>query len=229
MNAKFISIAFLISTSGLLLCFSGCGHDQELISIDITPSTETFGAANIPVIDNMGAQVQLRALGTYIHPPVTKDITNSVTWTSNTPQMVSVNSTGLITATGLSCGGTLISATVQTNSDTNGQHASGAIVTGTMTANVVCFTGTGGGGSGPLLTVTFMGNGSGTVTSSPSGINCANTNINCAASFASGTPITLTATPVSSTFGGWSNGCVSSNPSCSFTLQNNTTVTATFN
>ena len=28
--------------------------------------------------------MQLRALGTYIHPPVTKDITNQVTWESNT-------------------------------------------------------------------------------------------------------------------------------------------------
>jgi hypothetical protein len=229
MNGKFFSIAFLVATSALLLCFSGCGHNQELVSIDVEPTIETFGASTIPVIDNKGAQVQLRALGTYIHPPVTKDITNSVTWTSNTPQMVTVDSSGLITATGLSCGGTLISATLQTNNDANGQHASGAIVTGTMTANVVCFTGTGGGGSGPLLTVTFMGNGSGTVTSSPSGINCANTDTSCTASFASGTSITLTATPVGSTFGGWSDGCVSSSPSCTFSLQNNTTVTATFN
>jgi len=39
-----------------------------------------------------------------IHPPVTKDITNQVTWNSNTPDMVTVSSTGLITDTGFSCG-----------------------------------------------------------------------------------------------------------------------------
>jgi len=52
------------------------------------------------VIDNAGAGVQLRALGSYIHPPVTKDITNKVTWASNDTRMFSVSSTGLLTATG---------------------------------------------------------------------------------------------------------------------------------
>ena len=47
--------------------------------------------------------------------------------------------------------------------------------------------------------------GSGTVTSSPSGIDCGNT---CSASFNSGISVTLNAVPaVGSTFAGWSNGC----------------------
>lgn len=118
-----------------------CGHDQELVSIAITPLVETFGASDIPVPDDRGLNVQLRALGTYIHPPVTKDITDQVTWTSNTPQMVTVDSTGLITATGETCGNSIISATLTTNQSAGQISSSGALVTGTMTANVVCFTG----------------------------------------------------------------------------------------
>lgn len=132
----------LILLGALMLYLPACGHDQQLVSIAIQPSTETFGAANIPVSADRGATVHLAALGTYIHPPVTKDITNQVTWSSNTPMMVTVDpATGVITATGEACGGTIISATVVTNHSTGGINSSGALVTGSMTANVVCFTG----------------------------------------------------------------------------------------
>jgi len=123
------AVAFLIPS---------CGHDQQLTGITIQPATETFGAANIPVSADAGLNVQLVAYGSYIHPPVTKDITSQVTWSSNTPQMVTVNSTGLITATGDACGGTIISATITKNSSDGGISSAGAIVTGSMTANVVC-------------------------------------------------------------------------------------------
>jgi hypothetical protein len=228
MNRKWFSIAALIIAAISLLSVSSCGDPQELQSISIVPSVETFGASTTPVIDDAGANVQLRALGSYLHPPVTKDITDQVTWTSNTPAMVTVNSTGLITVTGGPCGGTLISATVQTNSDAGGVSASGAIVTGYMTANVVCFTGTSTSGE-PILTVTFPGTGTGTVTSSPSGLNCASTGPQpCVASFPSGTSVTLTATPVApSVFDGWAGGCTGS--VCTIDLQNDTAVTATFN
>ena len=128
----------LIVALGCLLFGLSCGRDQQLASIEIQPGVETFGAANIPVPANAGATVQLRALGNYIHPPVTKDITNQVTWTSNTPQMVTVDSTGLITVTGNACGGTTVSATKVTNKSAGGLGSTGALVTGTMTANVVC-------------------------------------------------------------------------------------------
>ena len=123
----------------LLAALSGCGHDQQLVSITIEPATETFGAETIPVNLDAGLNVQLRALGSYIHPPVTKDITNQVTWVSNTPDMVTVNATGLITATGHSCGSTIITATVMTNHSTGDIPSTGALVTGSMTARVVCF------------------------------------------------------------------------------------------
>ena len=53
-----------------------------------------------------------------------------------------------------------------------------------------------------LLTVTKVGSGSGTITSSPTGINCGS---DCTESYPMGTVVTLTATPVSgSQFDGWS-------------------------
>lgn len=75
------------------------------------------------------------------------------------------------------------------------------------------------------LSVTAAGTGGGTIASSPAGINCGQT---CSASFASGTAVTLTATPnAGSTFTGWSGGC-SGTGACSVTLTANTSVTATF-
>ncbi len=230
MSRTWFSIVALIATAISLVGVSSCGDPQELVSITIQPGTETIGASDIPVSADAGAQVQLRALGSYLHPPVVKDITNQVTWTSNTPQMFTVNSTGLLTATGLSCGGTLVSATVQTNADASGVSSSGAVITGYMTANVTCFTSSssGGGGSEPTVSVTFPGSGSGTVTSSPLGLSCASTATNCSASFPTGTNLTLTATPFG-TFGGWSGCGTVSGDTCTINnLTNNVAVTATF-
>jgi len=82
-----------------------------------------------------------------------------------------------------------------------------------------------GGGSDVSLTVTSAGSGSGTITSTPSGINCPGT---CTANFASGTQITLTATPGTSyTFDGWSGAC-SGTAACTVTLTAAETATATF-
>jgi len=80
--------------------------------------------------------------------------------------------------------------------------------------------------SGFGLTVAKSGSGSGTVTSSPAGINCGAT---CSASFASGASVTLTATPASgSTFAGWSGAC-SGTGACAVALTAARSVTAAFN
>lgn len=220
-------LAFVLAV--FLVSALSCGHEQQLVGITIQPDTENFGAANIPVNLDAGLSVQLRALGQYIHPPVTKDITNQVTWASNTPDMVSVNSTGMITATGGACGGTLISATVNTNHSIGNLSSSGAIITSNMQANVICFTGTSTGGSGPLLTVQFIGAAnSGSVIISPPGVPCAT---NCAVVLPSGTVVNVTATANTGfTFGGW-NGCDSmSGQTCIINgLTADRTVTVTFN
>ena len=78
---------------------------------------------------------------------------------------------------------------------------------------------------GPTLTVTKSGAGTGTVTSNLPGINCGTA---CAASYATGTPVTLTATPATgSTFMGWTGGC-SGTGTCVVTMSADTTVTAAF-
>jgi len=76
------------------------------------------------------------------------------------------------------------------------------------------------------LTVSKAGGGTGTVTSSPAGINCGAT---CNANIPNGS-VTLTAAPASgSNFTGWTNaGSCTTSLSCTFTLSANTTVTATF-
>ena len=227
MIRKLIGVVALILVASVLVSLSSCGRDQQLESITVQPSSETFGDSNTPVIANAGAQVQLRALGNYIHPPVTKDITDKVTWNSNTPQMMTVDSSGLLSVTGLACGATLVSATVNTNTSTGGISSSGAIVTGYMTGNVTCFTGSGGGG--PLLALKFQGNGSGTVSSDPPGLSCS---APCATQgFTIGTQVTLTATPTgTSSFGSWQ-GCDSpgtTNP-CVVSLSADRVVTVSFN
>jgi len=218
MVRNWLLVILVCAVAALVL---SCGHGQILTSITIDPATETFGASNIPVAADAGLSVQLRALGNYDYPPATKDITNQVTWASNTPQMVTVNQTGLITATGLECGGTLVSATV-TASSTNNTSPPGTILTGTMTANVVCFSGT-----GPTLTVEFApATGTGTVTSSPAGLAC--TGNPCAASFPTGTNVVLTAAP-NSVFVGWLGCDITSGEVCTvLNLTNSRTVTVTF-
>jgi uncharacterized repeat protein (TIGR02543 family) len=76
-----------------------------------------------------------------------------------------------------------------------------------------------------MLSVTKAGSGSGTVTSSPAGIDCGAT---CAASFPNGTMVTLTATPdAGSTFTGWIGDCTGTGP-CTVTMDQDRAVTASF-
>jgi hypothetical protein len=225
MSRKWFALAALVIVASSLLAVSSCGDPQELVSIQIQPGSETFGASNIPLIQDVGLQAQLTALGTYVHPPVTKDITSQVTWASNETQVASITSGGLLTVPGVACGGTLITATVQTNADASGVSSSGAIVSGNMLATVVCFTGT-----GPTITIDFAGTGTGTVSSSPTGLGCsASPNTSCTGSFPTGTTVTLTAVP-NGTFGGWAGCDINSGTSCVIqNLTSDVTVTATFN
>src|SRR5690348_7857748 len=81
--------------------------------------------------------------------------------------------------------------------------------------------------SGPSfpLTVSLAGTGSGTVSSSPAGINCPSV---CSANFSSGQSVTLTAAANSgSTFAGWSGAC-SGTATCSVSITSSQAVTATF-
>jgi hypothetical protein len=78
------------------------------------------------------------------------------------------------------------------------------------------------------LTVTKAGGGTGTVTSSPAGISCGTT---CNQNVDYNTMVTLTAAPntPSSTFGGWSGACTNATGTCTVTMTQARSVTATFN
>ena len=76
------------------------------------------------------------------------------------------------------------------------------------------------------LSVSKSGTGSGTLSSSPAGINCGAT---CSANFAQGTSVSLTPTPASgSVFAGWGGAC-SGTGSCTVTMDAAKSVSATFN
>ena len=83
-----------------------------------------------------------------------------------------------------------------------------------------------GTGTSETLTVNKAGTGTGTVTSNPSGINCGAT---CSANFASGTLVALTAAQTGgSTFSGWGGACTNAAGTCTVTMSQSQTVTATF-
>jgi hypothetical protein len=102
--------------------------------------------------------------------------------------------------------------------------------TGIVTTGTSTFTQgtTGGGGNLPSLTVYLVGLGSGTVTSTPPGINCTGSGTGCTANFVLGSSVTLSAT--SPGFGGWSANCTPDTATtCTLVMSDNATVGAIFN
>lgn len=77
-----------------------------------------------------------------------------------------------------------------------------------------------------MLSVQKSGTGSGTVASSPAGIDCGS---NCSAEYAEGTVVQLTATPdANSTFAGWSGACTGTQLTCNVTVDTAKSVVARF-
>lgn len=108
--------------AGLALSLCGC-DSPSLVSIAVTPTAQYFTYT-------AGLQVQFKAIGTFDqgnHPKTTQDITNEVTWTSNTPGIATITNTGLVTTTGVDWGNSLITASM------NGFTG---LIRGTATVNV---------------------------------------------------------------------------------------------
>jgi hypothetical protein len=185
-----------------LLAFTHCSSDRQLNSIDVIPSNES--------LTSDAQTVQYKAVGHFNRSPVTEDITSQVIWTSSSSFVAVIDSSGL--ATGGGNGTTTILA-----SSTAGRH--GAEITGVATLTV---------GATLPLSVTFGGNGTGKVTSTPPGITCPSA---CGALFAPGTSVNLIATAdPGSTFAGWT-GCEAPTTTnvCTVVMNDARIVTATFN
>ena len=81
-------------------------------------------------------------------------------------------------------------------------------------------------GANSILTVTRSGNGTGSVTSDPAGIDCGNT---CQYGFATDTVVTLAATPAAdSNFAGWTGAGCSGAGTCTVTMDRKASVAASF-
>ena len=193
---------------------------HDLVSITVIPNATGCGATSgcPQIVAVVGGTAQFLAIGNYNTAPLSQDITNQVSWISSAVQIATVNPTGLALA--VSVGQTTITAIGKANS--------GADIAGTSNLTVQAS----GGGQVPTLTVSEVGLGTGTVTSSPVGINCTS-NVGCSATYAIGTVVTLIAVPATgSTFEGWSSNCTTiTATSCSIILNSNTNepVAAIFN
>ncbi|MFZ0321655.1 MAG: hypothetical protein WAL56_21205 [Candidatus Sulfotelmatobacter sp.] len=215
MSRKWFSVIVIIALATFLASVPSCGFNQHLVSISIPESGGTFGGTG------PGIFFDFTAIGTYIHPPQTKNITDIVTWQSDNPQVVQVSSTGVVTPN-VSCGLANISATYF---DSPNQVTSNVVP---ITVNGPAADGCTPAGPEPTLTVSFAGLGSGTVTGS---ISCSSPG-SCSEQFPIGSTLTLTASPTNnSSFAGWS-GCTSTSgidaTVCTVNLQIDLTVTATF-
>jgi hypothetical protein len=139
---------------------------------------------------------------------------------------------------GINCGATctaafdhgasvMLTATADSGSVFTGWNGSGCSGTGTCVVTMdAAKSVTADFTPGRVLTVTKSGTGGGTVTSSPTGINCGG---DCTETYLDTTVVTLTATPDgTSTFTGWSDPGCPGTGTCMVTMDANKTVDAVF-
>ena len=227
MKRRYVGLAMgAVIAMGAALSLPSCGHDQKLVSIAVTPQSAIYPTPK-------SLYVNFTATGTYIHPPVQKDITALVTWSAAVPELLIINDNGVagrIAPDGTDCGISDISATAQEGTGGAGNIVIGyATVTVQDPTNPLC---PGGSTTSGELVVTPAGSGTGITTSQPGGISCPGTA--CGAQFPAGELVTLTATAnAGSTFATWA-GCtpLPTNPDeCTATIPGGgiVNVTATFN
>jgi YVTN family beta-propeller protein len=180
---------------------------------------------------------------------LTNDTTVSATFTVIPSFLLSVTDAGTGSGTvtsnpsGINCGATcsasfqsgtqvVLTAAPAVGSAFSGWSGAGCTGTGTCTVTMsaaMSVTATFTLIPPVTLTVVEAGTGAGLVTSSPPGINCSASSNQCAAQFAVGTKVTLTASAsAGSIFTGWSGGGCSGTNGCTLTLSADTIVTASF-
>jgi hypothetical protein len=214
MKRSYIGLALgALVALGAVLSLPSCGHDQKLVSIQVSPPSFTF------LVATSDQTTQYHAYGTYIHPPATKDITDQVTWRvdglADVVAVVSGTPAGTVTTEG-GCG---VSDVVATAPEGTGGSSNIVVGYGTVTVDnpdiAYC---PGGSSQQATLAVVLAGSGLGTVTSVPAGIiTCPGS---CGAQILVGSLVVLQATPnTGRMFVSW-NGCTPGNPSttCSLTM-----------
>jgi sugar lactone lactonase YvrE len=178
-----------------------------LVSIAVTPN---------PASVVTGGTQQFTATGTFSDNS-TQNLTSTATWSSSNTAIATINAAGL--ASGVTAGGPVTVTAAQ-----SGINGTAALTV--TAAPPPTFT----------LTVATAGTGNGTVTSQAGlapAISCTTgSGTGCTASYNSGQSVVLTATPLAtnnSTFAGWSGACTNTTGTCSVTMNQAQSVTATFN
>jgi len=154
-----------------------------------------------PVLPNISSdqQIQFSVVGFYSDGTLQTLNSSQGQWSSSDASIAKIDGSGLATSIGPQGSSTI------------------AVTADSMTSSTVLSV------AEPVLTIGFLGSGSGTVVSSPPGINCSST---CGVAFLPGI-ITLTATPTR-LFGGWQ-GCDStSGLTCTVDLVGSRTVLVAF-
>jgi len=217
----------LTATAMLTVVNQGTGGNT-LQSIDVIPANQTVNLVN--------ETAQYIAIGNYSGTPGTQDLTDQVTWSSSDVRIATIDPAGLATGVG-DCGSMQQVTTITALAP----PSTGTAITGTATFTI----GTCGTNNLPTLAVYEVGQGTGVVTSSPSGVDCPGSGqAGCTANFPLNSMVDLSAAPnTGSVFGGFSANCTAVLPdpnpctkqsnvqscTCSVTMGNNTAVGAIFN
>ena len=105
MNAKWVSIAGLMFVAAILLSQPSCARPQQLVAINLSP-------AGGYVFHGFGASGTFTAYGVYIHPPETKDVTDTVVWSIDIANFGTITQQGVVTYQRTDdCGSGLVNAT----------------------------------------------------------------------------------------------------------------------
>jgi hypothetical protein len=212
-----------VSTTAILTV-TNTATTPQTPTLNIIPGAQTFMGP--------GGTAQLLAIGNLAGNAQVQNLTNTVTWMSSSPGVVSVSPTGLLT----SHADPPFSLTDSTTVTAIGQTTTGnvSVITSSILVTVTSQYLTATPVPEPVLTVTLLGTQNGSVTGmsgTTQVINCGNGGATCSGQVAVGTPVTLTETPnAGSTFGAWSGNCTVASPtSCTIIVSNDVTVTAKFN
>ncbi|MGA2981648.1 MAG: hypothetical protein ABSD76_18805 [Terriglobales bacterium] len=210
MKRSYIGLALgALVAVGAVLSLPSCGHDQKLVSLEIQPGTFTFLEPYSPP-PATNVMEQYSAIGTYIHPPATKDVTSQATWKID-DGVVTMSTPGLFTAAPDYCGGGNISATVP---EGTGGASNVLIAYATVTVDNPLVADCPGYGTEVELSVQVTG--PGTVISTTGTINCPP---ECITPVAVGASVGLTAEPQAGFTVMWSSACTSeSGNDCSVTI-----------